>query len=81
MKPYWKNGIKRKGPPLPSSCGDAPPGLEGDADWSSFCAASFADSAQNSSPRTLSPRTRENPAGPSSSWATRRDALGTLGHL
>ena len=80
MKPYWKHGTTKKAPFLPvnSSCGDARPGFEGEAAWLSFCAASFADSAQSLSPRASNPRTHEKPPGPKRRSAARRDAMAIL---
>ena len=60
--------------------GDARPGLEGEADWLSFCAASFADSAQSLSPRGSMLLMHEKPSGPKRRRAERRDAMPTLLH-
>ena len=80
MKPYRKNGTTNKAPFLPvnSSCADAQPGFEGEAAWLSFCAASFADSAQSLSPQASKPRTHENLPGPKRRSAARRDAMAIL---
>ena len=66
MKPTWRKGSTLNGPFMlvNSSWGEAGPGLEGEADWSSFCAASFADSAQSLSPRGSMPLMHEKPSGP-----------------
>ena len=77
MKPSWRKGSTLNGPFMlvNISRGDARPGLEGEADWLSFCAESFADSAQSLSPRGSMPLIHEKPSGPK-----RRDAMPTLLH-
>ena len=66
MKPFWRKGSTLNGPFLlvNISWGDARPGLEGEADWLSFCAASFADSTHSLSPRGSMPLMHENPRDP-----------------
>ena len=82
MKTSWTNGSTLNGPfvLVNSSWGDARRGLDGEVHWLSFCAASFADSAQNLSPRGSMPLTHEKPSGPKRRRAERRHAMPTLLH-
>ena len=80
MKSSWRKGSTLNGPfvSVNSSWGDARPGLEGEADWLSFCAASFAYSAQSLLPRGSMPLMHEKPLGPKRRRDERRDAMPTL---